>query len=71
MNKIYNRWLKMGIYAVLGAVGGYAYYYFIGCKSGTCAITNNPLISTAYGAMIGAVWAFPSKTKSKEAGNHE
>ncbi len=39
----------------LGAVGGYAYYYFIGCASGTCAITSNPLNSTAYGALMGAL----------------
>lgn len=38
---------------VLGATAGYAYYYFIGCASGTCPITSNPWISTAYGALLG------------------
>jgi uncharacterized protein YcfJ len=38
---------------VLGAVAGYAYYYFIGCESGTCAITSKPLNSSLYGALIG------------------
>jgi len=37
----------------LGAVGGYAYYRFIGCKSGMCPITSNPWLSMLYGAMIG------------------
>lgn len=39
----------------MGALGGYAYYYFVGCASGTCAITSNPLNSTLYGAMMGGL----------------
>jgi len=39
----------------LGAVGGYLYYYFVGCASGTCAITSNPTNSTLYGAMMGGL----------------
>ncbi|MHB9143659.1 MAG: DUF6132 family protein, partial [Paludibacter sp.] len=26
--------------SVLGAGGGFAYYYFVGCTSGTCPITS-------------------------------
>lgn len=40
---------------VLGAIGGYLYYYYIGCASGTCAITSKPLNSTAYGAVMGGL----------------
>jgi len=36
-----------------GGVGGFAYYHFIGCASGTCPITGNPYISTIYGAGLG------------------
>lgn len=39
--------------AVLGSVGGFLYYYFVGCVSGSCAITSNPVISTLYGAALG------------------
>jgi hypothetical protein len=39
----------------IGAVGGYLYYYFVGCASGTCAITSKPLNSTLYGAMMGGL----------------
>ena len=39
----------------LGAVAGYLYYRFVGCSSGTCAITSNPIISTMYGAAVGGV----------------
>lgn len=40
---------------VAGAIGGYLYYYFVGCASGTCAITSRPLNSTLYGAMMGGL----------------
>lgn len=39
----------------VGAIVGYVYYYFVGCASGTCAITSSPLNSTAYGAMMGGL----------------
>lgn len=37
----------------VGAVGGWLYWHFIGCSSGTCAITSKPLNSTLYGALMG------------------
>ncbi len=40
---------------IIGAVAGYAYYYFVGCASGTCPITSKPLNSTMYGAIMGAL----------------
>lgn len=40
---------------VIGAAAGYLYYYFIGCNSGTCAITSKPLNSTLYGAVMGGL----------------
>ena len=50
---------------VLGAVAGYAYYHFVGCASGTCAITSKPLNSTLYGALMGGL-IFSSFKKEKE-----
>jgi len=40
---------------ILGALGGYLYYHFIGCVSGTCAITSKPINSTLYGALMGGL----------------
>lgn len=40
---------------IIGAIGGYLYYYFVGCASGTCAITSKPLNSTLYGALMGGL----------------
>ena len=48
-----NKWTLIGV--VLGAAGGYAYYYFIGCNSGSCAITSSPINSTIYGAIMGGL----------------
>lgn len=38
---------------VAGAIGGYIYYAKVGCVSGTCAITSNPWMSTAWGGAFG------------------
>lgn len=48
---------KLSIAGVLlGAIGGYLYYHFVGCASGTCAITSKPLNSTLYGALMGGLF---------------
>jgi hypothetical protein len=40
---------------LVGALLGYVYYHFVGCASGTCAITSKPLNSTLYGALMGGL----------------
>jgi len=47
--------IKLIIGVVLGAVAGFAYYKFIGCSSGACPLTSNPVISTIYGSVMGAL----------------
>ena len=45
---------KLGLVGILvGGILGYAYYHFIGCTTGSCAITSKPLNSTAYGMVMG------------------
>lgn len=46
---------KKILIVLLGAVGGFAYYYFVGCYNGRCLIQSNPYLSILYGAAIG--WA--------------
>lgn len=41
--------------ALLGAIGGFLYWKYVGCLTGTCAITSNPIITTLYGALMGAL----------------
>lgn len=48
-------WMKSALFAALGGGAGFAYYSFVGCVTGTCPITSNPYITTAYGALIGII----------------
>jgi len=59
--------IKWSIGIALGAVGGFLYWYYIGCNSGSCAITSSPINSTLYGGMMGGLLlnSFESK-KSKD-----
>lgn len=47
-----KHWIKITGVAV-GALGGYLYYHFVGCVSGTCPITSNPYNMMIYGAVLG------------------
>jgi hypothetical protein len=51
--------IKKNILTILGitvgAIGGYLYFHFVGCDSGTCMITSKPLNSTLYGALMGGL----------------
>jgi phage shock protein E len=40
---------------IAGAIAGYLYYFYVGCASGTCAITSRPINSSLYGAMMGGL----------------
>jgi hypothetical protein len=40
---------------LLGALGGYAYWYFIGCNTGSCPITSIWYHASAYGALMGGL----------------
>lgn len=62
-----SRHLLKIIGASIGAVGGFLYYYFVGCQSGTCPITSNPYISIAYGALMGYLISDLFKKKDKKS----
>ena len=46
--------IKLFLPVVLGALGGFLYYQFIGCN-GSCAVTGNPVNSTMYGSLMGLI----------------
>ena len=50
-----KKYLLTIIGILIGALGGYAYYHFVGCTLGTCTITSKPLNSTLYGAVMGGL----------------
>jgi hypothetical protein len=41
------------ISALIGASAGFAYYYYIGCVTGTCPIQTNPWLSASFGTLFG------------------
>ena len=60
---------KLGLAGILvGGILGYAYYHFIGCSSGTCAITSKPINSSVYGMLMGYLTfsIFEPKKKSTD-----
>lgn len=50
-----KQYIVTGIGVIVGLIAGYAYYYYVGCASGTCAITSKPLNSTLYGGLMGGL----------------
>lgn len=55
--------------AVLGAIAGFLYWKYIGCLTGTCAITSNPIRSTLYFAATGTLIFSLFKKSKKEVYN--
>jgi len=60
-----NKNLLKIIGVTIGAGGGFLYYQFVGCQSGTCPITSNPFISIAYGGLLGYLLFDLFKKKDK------
>lgn len=60
-----NRLYFLG--AEVGAGSGFLYWKYVGCLTGTCAITSSPVNSTVYFALLGAVlFGFFKKEKKAE-----
>jgi hypothetical protein len=67
MKQLLNKKLfKIVLFIFLGGMGGFAYFYFIGCQTGSCPITRNPYISTGYGMLIGLLISYDTKKKKKQ-----
>lgn len=66
MTKFIQRHLLTIIGVLIGSVAGYLYWKFVGCNSGTCAITSRPINSSLYGAVMGGLlFSFFNKTKKE------
>ena len=48
-----KKWIRPALFILGGALVGLAYYYFVGCTTGSCAITSNPVNSMIYMGLIG------------------
>lgn len=61
------RWAMIPV----GAVGGYAYYAYIGCASGACAMASDAFFMTTYGGIlgyfIGGIFQPPTKKAMRDS----
>ncbi len=54
---------------IIGLTAGFLYWYFIGCNTGTCAITGQWHTSSLYGAVMGGLlgnFSYDLKKKKSE-----
>ncbi len=63
--------LTIGIGIAVGLLGGFLYWKFIGCTSGTCPITSNWHTTTLFGGVFGyligdTIYERISKSKEKK-----
>lgn len=49
----WTKWLPTALFTLGGAGAGLAYYYLVGCATGSCPITASPWTSMIYVGLIG------------------
>jgi hypothetical protein len=57
--------LPIALGMLIGSVGGYIYYSYVGCN-GSCLIGSSPYISTLYGAVMGGLFVNLFRTKKEK-----
>jgi Family of unknown function (DUF6132) len=66
MKNIILKYKSELIGVTLGAIAGSSYWYFVGCASGSCAITSSPVNSSLYGAFMGGILGSILKRSNNE-----
>lgn len=69
INLLFHAYKITTLGVIVGAVAGYAYYYYVGCATGTCAITSKPLNSSVYGALMGGLFFNMFESKKTNTSN--
>jgi hypothetical protein len=52
----------------VGGVGGFLFWYYVGCSTGFCPVISSPVLSVIGGALFGAILfsaVIPKSTQSK------
>lgn len=63
--KKFGRLGKPALFVIFGAAAGYLFYANVGCVTGSCPITSNPISSVLYGGVIGYLLSsFTLRTRS-------
>ena len=66
MQKLINKYKYEGIGALVGILGGYLYWKYVGCISGTCPIQANWYSMIPYGMILGILLAGIVKPKKRK-----
>ena len=53
MKQLLIKWRRPVLFTAAGALAGLAYYWLVGCATGSCAITANPVNTMVYTGLIG------------------
>jgi hypothetical protein len=53
MKELFRKHQLLIIFSAIGAAGGFLYWKFVGCKSGTCPIKSVWYITTIWGLLVG------------------
>ncbi len=68
MKKVITKYLPTLAGTLVGGIGGYLYWCYVGCESGTCPITSSPVNSTVWGMIMGGLLfnAFPKREEKQK-----
>jgi hypothetical protein len=50
-----GKFWKVTLGIILGGLGGFLIYYFVGCKTDACAAASNPYITIITGSIFGFI----------------
>jgi hypothetical protein len=53
MKELFGKHKLVIIFSAAGAIGGYLYWKFVGCQSGTCPIKSVWYLTTFWGLLVG------------------
>ena len=53
-----DKFFRVAVGVVIGSVLGLGYYALIGCRTGGCALTSSPYLTTTLGALAGGLIAW-------------
>jgi len=61
-----KKYWKPVAFTIIGVAAGFAYWRFVGCKSGTCPITSHWHTSALMGGLLGFLIGVPVKDNKSE-----
>lgn len=56
---------------IIGAIGGYLYWRYVGCSTDTCPITSSPLNITLWGTVMGGLLGNILQPKNLKKNNQD